>query len=77
MEPSWVIVAKAFEFGVVPALALILVLSMHRQNKQLIEKKEKAESQLLQLLLDTANESKDKITALYERLEQRRAGHED
>lgn len=71
------LVEKALELGIVPALALFLVISLHMQNRQLIEDKRKTEAQLLQLLFDTALESKNTIIALYEKLEQRRPDHED
>lgn len=44
------IVKAALELGVVPALALFLVVGMYLQNKQLLNDRREAETQLLKAL---------------------------
>ena len=50
------LVKAALELGVIPALALFLVVSMHLQNKQLLRDRREAEAQLLKTLAQVMND---------------------
>jgi hypothetical protein len=52
------LVKAALELGVIPALALFLVVAMHLQNRQLIKDRQETEKRLLDTLLDILAEQK-------------------
>lgn len=58
----------AVELGVIPALALFLVASMHHQNKRLLEDRRETERQLLKSLSDMARDNQQTVARLYEQL---------
>lgn len=71
------LIGKALELGLIPALALFLVISLHYQNRQLVEDRRKTESLLLKMLIDMATENRNTITALYEKIEARTGNNEN
>ena len=54
------LVKAALELGVIPALALFLVVAMYLQNRQLIKDRHETEKQLLNTLLDVLAEQKSR-----------------
>lgn len=51
----------ALELGVIPALALFLVVSMHLQNKQLLKDRRETEAQLLKTLTQVLSDYQEII----------------
>jgi hypothetical protein len=52
------LVKAALELGVIPALALFLVVAMFLQNRQLIRDRQKTEEKLLSTLLELVAQQK-------------------
>jgi hypothetical protein len=57
------LVKAALELGVIPALALFLVVAMYLQNRQLIKDRHETEKQLLNTLLDVVANQKPRTDA--------------
>jgi hypothetical protein len=52
------LVKAALELGVIPALALFLVVAMHLQNRQLMRDRQATEQKLLNTLLEIVADQK-------------------
>jgi hypothetical protein len=55
----------ALKLGVIPALALFLVVSMHLQNRQLLRDRKEMEVQMLQTLSTIVKEYQDLLRTFY------------
>jgi hypothetical protein len=53
------VVKAALELGVIPALALFLVVAMHLQNRQLLKDRREIELTLLRTLAEIITEKKE------------------
>jgi hypothetical protein len=62
------VVKAALELGIIPTLALFLVVSVLRQNKKLLEDRRETELQLLKTLGDMARDNQQAMSRLYDRL---------
>lgn len=63
------VVKAALELGIIPALALFLVVAMHLQNRQLMTDRRDMEISLLRTLREVIAANQDTIDRLYNRLQ--------
>jgi hypothetical protein len=59
------VVEAAIKLGVIPALLLFLVVSMHLQNRQLLRDRREMEHQLLQTLSTTVKDYQELLRSFY------------
>jgi len=63
------LVKAALELGIIPALALFLVVAMHLQNRQLMKDRRDMEISLLRTLREVIATNQDTIDRLYDKLQ--------
>ena len=62
------LVSAALELGVIPALALFLVVSLYFQNRQLLRDKKEIEMRLLETLTNVVSDNQKALDRVYRRL---------
>ena len=60
------LIKAAIELGVIPALALFLVLALYNQNRQLIRDRRESEARLLSTITQILADYKELLARLYD-----------